>query len=140
VKLRITVHGVAYEVEVETLDAGEGFPAAPSLPMAPALGAPLGAPPVGAPIAPPAAPPMPLAAAAGPVTGGAGEVVAPVAGTVQEVKVKVGDNVAVAQIVVVIEAMKMATNIASPHAGRVTQVLVAPGDAVREGQALVKLS
>ena len=26
-KLKITVHGVAYEVDVEVLDAGEGFPA-----------------------------------------------------------------------------------------------------------------
>ena len=25
-KLKITVHGVAYEVDVEVLDAGEGFP------------------------------------------------------------------------------------------------------------------
>ena len=26
-KLKITVHGVSYEVDVEILDAGEGFPA-----------------------------------------------------------------------------------------------------------------
>ena len=37
-KLKITVHGVAYEVEVEVLDPGEGFaPAGPLPARAPAL-------------------------------------------------------------------------------------------------------
>ena len=31
-KLKITVHGVAYEVDVEVLDPGEGFPSATHLP------------------------------------------------------------------------------------------------------------
>ena len=37
-KLQITVHGVSYEVDVEVLDAGEGFPT--SLPMPPAASRP----------------------------------------------------------------------------------------------------
>ena len=44
-KLKVTVHGVAYEVEVEVLDPGEGFAAArlprcPRSPQAPAQPAP----------------------------------------------------------------------------------------------------
>lgn len=129
-KLRITVHGVSYEVEVEVLDPGDGFPAAASLPVAPPPGYGNGT-----------LPPAPIAhPAPGPALAGEGEVAAPVAGTVQEVRVKVGDTIAVDQIVVVVEAMKMNTNIASPRAGRVVEVLVAPGDAVREGQALLKLA
>ena len=38
-KLKITVHGVAYEVDVEILDAGEGFvPASALPPVAPSNG------------------------------------------------------------------------------------------------------
>lgn len=134
-KLKITVHGVAYEVDVEVLDAqDEMFDTGSPLPRAavPAA-APTGSP---APAPIPAAGPAPAGPA--PAAGGAGGVVSPIAGTVLEVKCKAGDEVSAGQVLVVIEAMKMETEIAAPGGGKVKSVAVAPGDAVRENQTLVE--
>ena len=73
-----------------------------------------------------------------PAGGSAGGVVSPIAGTVLEVKCKPGDQVSSGQVLVVIEAMKMETEIAAPEGGKVKAVPVAPGDAVRENQTLVE--
>ena len=128
-KLKITVHGVAYEVDVEVLDAkDEMHGAASPLPPAPA---PSAAGPV--PFAPPVGGPGPTV----PSQGETGGVASPIAGTVLEVKVKVGDKVEQGQTLLVIEAMKMETAIAAPGAGQIKAVLVAAGDAVRENQTLV---
>ncbi|HPF36365.1 MAG TPA: biotin/lipoyl-binding protein [Candidatus Krumholzibacteria bacterium] len=130
-KLKITVHGVAYEVDVEVLDAkrDEFGPTGALPPMtttAPAA-APAAAPAPGG--------PLPPAPAAG---GGSGAgVQSPIAGLVIEIKCKPGDAVAQGQELLIIEAMKMNTSIASPAAGTVKAVLVAAGDSVREGQQLV---
>lgn len=128
-KLRITVHGNAYEVEVEVLDPGEGFPSGP-LPRVSASSAP-------APSGPSVAPP-PLKTPTVPVNGPTDGVTSPIAGTVLEIKCKPGDTVACNQELLVIEAMKMETSIAAPSAGKIKSVDVAVGDAVREGQTLVK--
>jgi len=128
-KLKITVHGVSYEVDVEVLDAGEGFPT-PALPPRPAGHAP--AQDASAPPAPSKAP------AAHPPGDTVHTVASPIAGTVQEIKVKAGDAVRQNQTLLVIEAMKMNTSIAAPVAGKVKAVPVAVGDTVREGQTLVE--
>ncbi len=129
-KLKITVHGVAYEVDVEVLDAKDEMHGAAS-PLPPA---------------PPPAPGPATAFAPAPAKGpdpaaspldGAGGVASPIAGTVLEVKVKVGDQVEQGQTLLVIEAMKMETAIAAPGPGKIKAVLVAAGDAVRENQTLV---
>ena len=132
-KLKITVHGVAYEVEVEVLDAQDEMNAFAG-PL-PAMPAPTGAP------APAAAGALPRAAA--PPAGGLGDlngVASPIAGTVLEVKVKVGQAVIVGQELLVIEAMKMETAIAAPQAGTVKAVLVAAGDTVRETEMLIEFA
>lgn len=136
-KLRITVHGVAYEVDVEVLDPGEGFP------QGPARAASNGLPP--APVGPRAgvaAPPgaVPAPAPVGPSGAASGVIACPVAGTVQELLCKVGDAVKSGQTVVVVEAMKMNTNITAPCDGVVKQVPVAVGDTVREGETLVEFT
>ena len=41
-------------------------------------------------------------------------------------------------MLLVLEAMKMETEITAPAAGTVATVLVAPGDAVQGGQALIE--
>lgn len=130
-KLRISVEGKAYDVDVEVLEEGNAYAAPSYTPRAPA--APVAAAPRPAPVAPPA----PAAAPSG--AGGNGAVKAPIVGTVIQVKVKPGDSVEVNQVLLVMEAMKMETNIASPIAGRVKSVLAAPGDAVKAGQVLVEL-
>lgn len=127
-KLKITVHGVAYEVEVEVLDPGEGF--APASPLPQVNGArPTSAAPAARAAAPPAA-----------AAGDGRSVASPIAGTVIEVKCKAGDGVRQGDELLVIEAMKMNTAIAAPAAGTIKRVSVAAGDAVREGQVLVEFA
>lgn len=62
---------------------------------------------------------------------------APLPGTIVEVKVAVGDEVQPGDIVVVLEAMKMANNLEAEKGGKVTAVLVQPGQSVMEDDALV---
>ena len=130
-KLKITVHGVAYEVDVEVLEASdEMIGASAPLPVMAPVGAPVGA-------------AMPAAAYAAPqpvAVGDTGGVASPIAGTVLEVKVKPGDTVTSGQALLVIEAMKMETAIAAPQAGTVKAVLVAAGDSVRETQTLIEFA
>ena len=80
------------------------------------------------------------ATAAAPAAVGAGNVLkAPLPGTVTEVKVQVGQTVAVGDVVLVLEAMKMQNNIESDYAGQVTSVLVKPGETVMEGAVLLTI-
>ncbi len=58
-------------------------------------------------------------------------------GKVISVKVKVGDEVKVNQVVLVLEAMKMENEILSEAAGKVKEIKVRPGEAVEGGQTLV---
>ena len=62
---------------------------------------------------------------------------APLPGTIVEVKVAVGDEVQPGDIVVVLEAMKMANNLEAEKGGKVTAVLVQQGQSVMEDDALV---
>jgi methylmalonyl-CoA carboxyltransferase small subunit len=66
-------------------------------------------------------------------------VVAPLAGSVARVLVADGDEIDAGQVLLVLEAMKMETEITAPAAGKVVAVLVKPGDAVQGGQALIEL-
>lgn len=66
-------------------------------------------------------------------------VVAPLAGSVARVLVNEGDEIEAGQVLLVLEAMKMETEITAPAAGKVSAILVAPGDAVQGGQALIEL-
>jgi biotin carboxyl carrier protein len=79
--------------------------------------------------------PQPAAAA------GAGNAIkAPLPGTVTDVKVQVGQQVNVGDIVLVLEAMKMQNNIESDYAGQVTSILVKPGETVMEGAVLLTIA
>jgi len=62
---------------------------------------------------------------------------APLPGTIVEVKVAVGDEVQPGDVVVVLEAMKMANNLEAEKGGKVTAVLVQQGQSVMEDDALV---
>ena len=61
------------------------------------------------------------------------------AGTLLELKVKVGDSVKAGQEVAVVESMKMEVPIASPSAGRVTKVHKAVGDFLNDGDAVLEV-
>ena len=72
-----------------------------------------------------------------PITGHT--IVAPLPGKVIELKVKVGDAVAVGQEVALLEAMKMENSITSDAAGYVKQILVVAGESVATNAVLIEL-
>lgn len=67
---------------------------------------------------------------------GSGSIRCPMQGTVVAIKVKAGDEVGRADVLLVVEAMKMENPVRAPQAGRVTEVAVSPGDTVRRGDLL----
>jgi len=69
---------------------------------------------------------------------GAGEMTAPLPGTVVEVFVKEGDVIESGQVIVIIEAMKMKNSIRSTRSGKVTEVLVDSMQTVTHKQPLVR--
>ena len=71
-----------------------------------------------------------------PATGGK-PVVAPLPGTINDIKVKVGDKVNAGDTVVILEAMKMQNSIENETSGTIASIKVNKGDAVMEGDTLV---
>ncbi|MFN7938948.1 MAG: acetyl-CoA carboxylase biotin carboxyl carrier protein subunit [Bryobacteraceae bacterium] len=122
-KLKITVNDKLYEVEVE---ASEPEPQQPVyLPPTPTR---IGAAPV---VAPPAA-------AGGPPVENEDKVCrSPIAGTVTRVLAQPGQTIQPGDVLLVLEAMKMETNITAPIAGKIASLPVKAGDAVQGGQVLV---
>lgn len=64
---------------------------------------------------------------------------APLSGTVFALLVAPGERVRAGQSVLVLEAMKMETDVSAPRDGTITAVRVAPGDAVSVGDTLMLL-
>jgi oxaloacetate decarboxylase alpha subunit len=87
-------------------------------------------------VAPASAPAAPAAAPAG-----SGEPVpAPLAGNIWKVQVSAGQAVQEGDVLVILEAMKMETEVRAARAGTVTSVDVKEGDAVQVGDSLVSLA
>lgn len=118
-RLKMTVNGTDYVVDVETEPEVRPVPA----PIVLGGGA------AAAVVASPAA-----------AAAGANAVTAPLAGSVARINVEVGDKVEVGQVVAVLEAMKMETEISSPKAGVVEAILVEVREAVQGGQAIINLA
>lgn len=125
-KYTATLNGKQYEVELERIDAYEPMPRYGEAPAA-------------APAAPAAPAPAPAAPAAAPAAG-ATTVEAPMPGKILNIKVSAGQAVKFGETVIVMEAMKMETEIVAPADGTVAQILVKAGDAVDTGAALVTLN
>ena len=128
-----TLNGKKYEIEIERVDAykplDRGVTVSAPAPIIASTPAPSAAPtPAPAPVAP-AAP-----------TAGGQVVEAPMPGKILDIKVKAGDAVGYGQVVIVMEAMKMETEIVAPGAGTVASVNVNVGDTVETGATLVTLS
>ena len=64
---------------------------------------------------------------------------APLAGNVFKVLVRNGDSVSEGDVVMILEAMKMETEIRSAYTGTVTDITASEGDAVTSGQPLILL-
>lgn len=68
------------------------------------------------------------------------DIPAPMAGSVKELLVAVGDTVAAGAELLIIESMKMEIPLESPVAGRIAQILVtAAPQQINEGQVLIRL-
>lgn len=125
-RLKVTVNGVAYDVDVEVEE--EHRP-------------PLGAIFMGGGFVPQHAAAASAAGAAAGTSADDGEAVrAPLAGTVVRIPVKEGQDIAEGDVMVVLEAMKMETEITASVAGTVSAILVSVGDAVTGGAPLVTVN
>jgi biotin carboxyl carrier protein len=125
VKLKITVDGKVYEVDVEV---SEPEPYRP------------GYVPPAAQTRVPAAPTAPAPTQSGPAPVGDESKIcrSPIAGVVVRVSAQVGQAIQANDVLLVLEAMKMETVITSPIAGKVKQVTAKVGDGVQAGQVLVE--
>ncbi|MEH6817163.1 MAG: sodium-extruding oxaloacetate decarboxylase subunit alpha [Pseudoalteromonas distincta] len=65
---------------------------------------------------------------------------APLAGNIFKIKVKAGQVVNEGDVVIIMEAMKMETEIRATHTGTIAEVLVSEGDAVTTGDAMIALA
>ena len=134
-----TLNGKKYEVEIERVD--EYRPLDRGAQVSAAAPAPKAAPaPAAAPAPKAASAPAPAPAPAAAPSAGGQTVEAPMPGKILDIKVKVGDAVSYGQCVIVMEAMKMETEIVAPAAGTVAAINVSTGDSVETGAVLVTLN
>jgi methylmalonyl-CoA carboxyltransferase small subunit len=128
-KLNITIDGKTYEVEVDAAETESPAALSPNLSGLNVGSAPLRVPAGAAPVAPPAD--------SKPVNE---EKVcrSPVSGIVVRVAAQVGQSLQPGDILLVLEAMKMETNITAPSAGKIAAIRVNQGDSVQAGQVVVE--
>jgi methylmalonyl-CoA carboxyltransferase small subunit len=125
VKLRITLNDKTFEVDVEVAEADTA-----ALPPAYPIGSAVLAGSVAS------APPAPVATDA--AVDEAKVCRSPVSGIVVRLIAQPGQPLQVGDPLMVLEAMKMETNITAPIAGRVAALRVAQGDNVQSGQVVVE--
>jgi biotin carboxyl carrier protein len=114
-KYKVIANGVEYEVMIELVSDDEQpavKPAEEKKELAPA----------------PAAP-----------SGGAGDIKAPLTGSITAVNVKAGDAVKKGQVLMILEAMKMENEILAPADGSVKAVSVSVGKQVEAGDVLLTI-
>lgn len=112
---KVKVNGKVYEVEIESVTEQAGHIAQPEVQAAPTQ----------------QAAPAPV------VSGDGNKVVAPMAGTILDVKVAVGQTVAAGQVVAILEAMKLENEIVSTVNGTVKQVVVSKGQSVNNQDVII---
>jgi methylmalonyl-CoA carboxyltransferase small subunit len=127
VKLKVTIDGKTYEVDVEAAEPEMAAQAPRQFAVQPA------------PVRVPAAP----APTAAPVHQGAPVdekkvCRSPVSGIVVRVAAQVGQTLQTGDVLIVLEAMKMETNITAPNAGKIAALKVNQGDSVQSGQVVVE--
>ena len=129
-KLQIGVDGKTYEVEVEVLEDDSSVRSPGYLPPHP--------------IEPTTIPSIPVASAPKPPAESGGVVDeakvcrSPVAGVILRVNTQPGQVLQPNDLMLVLEAMKMETNVTAPVSGKVKSVTVKPGEAVKVNQIRVE--
>ncbi len=130
-KLNIAVDGKTYEVDVEVQDDDHGRALGGYIPPHPPSSS------VVMPSAPVATAPSPGRAPA-PGVDDAKICHSPIAGIVIKINTQIGQQLQANDLLLVLEAMKMETNVTAPVAGKVKEIYVRPGDGVQVGQVLVE--
>ena len=109
---KVKVNGKVYEVELESVKESDAKIIAPT----------------------PAAAPV----AAAPTQSGAGkDLVAPMAGTILDVRVNVGQTVKVGDVICILEAMKLENEVVADCNGVITSIAVTKG--TKNGQLIAKI-
>lgn len=130
-KLKVTIDGKTYDVDVDVQDDDASRSLGGYIP-------PYG-PPSTATVPSPVTVSKPVASPAGGAGVDESKVCrSPIAGIVIKVIAQVGQELQVNDLLMVLEAMKMETNVTAPVAGKVKAVGVQAGDAVQVGQVLVQ--
>jgi len=80
------------------------------------------------------------AAAPAPAAGGGAPVASPLAGNIWKIQVSEGQTVAAGDVVIILEAMKMETEVRASSGGAVASIQVKEGDAVQSGDTLLTLA
>ncbi|MFV0451497.1 MAG: biotin/lipoyl-containing protein [Propioniciclava sp.] len=119
-KLKVTVNGIPYDIDVEVEEAERQAP--------------------GAIVIGGGAMNSPVATTASVQATSANAVTAPLSGSVSRILVEEGAEIEADQVLMVLEAMKMETEITAPQSGTVGRILVSTGDAVAGGEALIELA
>ena len=119
-KLKVTVNGIPYDIEVDVHEE-EKHPVG-SIVIGGAGGMN-----------------TPVATTASVQATSANAVTAPLSGSVSRILVDEGDEITAGQVLCVLEAMKMETEITAPADGKVARILVSRGDSVAGGEALIEL-
>ncbi len=116
---KVTVNGKSYDVQVDEMDG-----------VAPAV----------ATDTPTASAPAPSATPAPAATGGSGEAFpSPLSGSVWKIKCQVGQQVAAGDLLFILEAMKMETDVVAPRGGTIQSIGVKEGDAINAGDILLTI-
>ena len=127
-KLKITIENKTFEVDVEAAEPEHANP--PGYVYMPS--------PVRIPAAAP--PPVPRSAAPSPAGPVDEDKVcrSPISGIVVKLNAQPGQDIQTGDTLLVLEAMKMETNITAPVSGKISKINVNQGDGVQSGQVLVE--
>ena len=118
-KLKVTVGGIAYDVDVEVVEEPKRL----------------------SPIVLGGSSSASVEPATASVSGvSANSVVAPLAGSVSKILVEEGQKIEAGEVLLILEAMKMEIPVVAPEAGTIASIDVAVGDAIESGAVLATLN
>ena len=123
-KLKVTINGIAYQVEVEEIEEKAAVKVAS--PISEAVAAPVSVP-------QPTAAPAALAAGDMPVS-------APMPGKVTKVLAREGQSVKQGEVLLLLEAMKMQNEICASAAGTIKSINITEGQNVKNGEIMVVIT